>query len=239
MSDATVPAVVGAELPDLDAIEEKWLRLCGACDAGLSTSCVCAEGDPRNVIASLVDEVKRVRGLQSEEQRRELVDMAQRHLVEVIRLRVGLKRLATFAAAEQRTVLWFADALMDLHDESSASVPSDRVLVLPPPAHRAHPDDWPAAAEGIATRAIREALPDIAISAPNLIARRIMADLVASDLLAVPGESEQQWGVRYPGLHPEPVRVTDEDMARHTAEGEGRVLMCRTVTTGPWREVAA
>jgi hypothetical protein len=94
-------------------------------------------------------------------------------------------------------------------------------------------------AEGITTRAIREALPGIAISAPNLIARRIMADLVASDLLAVPGETRQEWGVSYPNLHPEPVRCADEDMARHTAGAAfGRTVMVRTVHTGPWREVS-
>ncbi len=47
---------------DIEAISEKWLRQCSACDAGLAMSCTCPEGDPRNVISNLVDEIKRLRG---------------------------------------------------------------------------------------------------------------------------------------------------------------------------------
>lgn len=46
---------------DLGAIEAKWLQLCAACDAGLSMSCTCPDGDPRNVISNLVDEVRSLR----------------------------------------------------------------------------------------------------------------------------------------------------------------------------------
>lgn len=121
---------------------------------------------------------------------------------------------------------------------------ADAGLLLPPRADRAHPDDWPAAAEGIATRAIREALPDITPSGPNLIARRIMADLVSADLLAVPGETAQQWGYRLRGEEPvwgqsyQRERALDKLQAWNAARpDQAAVLVARTVHTGPWREV--
>lgn len=46
---------------DLTEIAEKWLRQCGACDAGLAMTCTCPQGDPRNVISNLADEVLRLR----------------------------------------------------------------------------------------------------------------------------------------------------------------------------------
>lgn len=46
---------------DLTEIAEKWLRQCAAHDAGLAMSCTCPEGDPRNVISNLADEVLRLR----------------------------------------------------------------------------------------------------------------------------------------------------------------------------------
>src|SRR5262245_60291478 len=64
MSD-TFAALKDAPPPDLDEIEARWLRQCGHCDAGLAMSCTCPEGDPRNVIASLVDEIKRLRATPS------------------------------------------------------------------------------------------------------------------------------------------------------------------------------
>lgn len=59
--DARPQPIDAAKPVDLDSIEETWLRQCPACDAGLSMSCVCPPGDPRNVIANLVDEVWRIR----------------------------------------------------------------------------------------------------------------------------------------------------------------------------------
>ncbi|MFJ8690214.1 hypothetical protein [Micromonospora wenchangensis] len=42
----------------LDLVEvAPWLEACGSCDAGLPQSCTCPPGDPRAVIALLVDEV--------------------------------------------------------------------------------------------------------------------------------------------------------------------------------------
>jgi hypothetical protein len=43
---------------DLDAIEAKWLQQCGPCDGGLPMECSCPAGDPRPVIALLVDAVR-------------------------------------------------------------------------------------------------------------------------------------------------------------------------------------
>ncbi len=33
----------------------RWIKPCGSCDAGLATGCTCPDGDPRAVIAALVD----------------------------------------------------------------------------------------------------------------------------------------------------------------------------------------
>ena len=38
---------------DLLADAEKWLHLCGSCDAGLTMSCTCPPGDPRAIIQRL------------------------------------------------------------------------------------------------------------------------------------------------------------------------------------------
>lgn len=46
----------------LDLVEvAPWLELCGSCDAGLPQSCTCPAGDPRVVIAALVDEIVMLR----------------------------------------------------------------------------------------------------------------------------------------------------------------------------------
>lgn len=46
----------------LDLVEvAPWLELCGSCDAGLPQSCTCPAGDPRLVIAALVDEIVALR----------------------------------------------------------------------------------------------------------------------------------------------------------------------------------
>jgi hypothetical protein len=46
---------------DIDAIVREWLNPCGHCDGGLPMGCNCPNGDPRSVIADLVDEVHRLR----------------------------------------------------------------------------------------------------------------------------------------------------------------------------------
>lgn len=46
---------------DLEAINEKWLRQCPSCDAGLLNGCTCPQDDYRPVILSLVREVERLR----------------------------------------------------------------------------------------------------------------------------------------------------------------------------------
>lgn len=59
--DETTPAydALAAEpLWDLDAVRDRWLRECGACDAGMATTCVCPDGDPRTVILALVTRVE-------------------------------------------------------------------------------------------------------------------------------------------------------------------------------------
>ncbi|MFD6565478.1 hypothetical protein [Micromonospora profundi] len=48
--------------PPLDLAEvAPWMELCGHCDAGLPQSCTCPPGDPRVMIAALVDEIVRQR----------------------------------------------------------------------------------------------------------------------------------------------------------------------------------
>ncbi|MEV0214376.1 hypothetical protein [Micromonospora sp. NPDC050695] len=48
--------------PPLDLAEvAPWMELCGSCDAGLPQSCTCPTGDPRVVIAALVDEIVKQR----------------------------------------------------------------------------------------------------------------------------------------------------------------------------------
>lgn len=85
-----------ANVPDLDAIAEKWLRLCGACDAGIG-SCVCPPGDPRNVIDSLVDEARRLRAELSQVQKER--DEARRDLAETRQRLWGLANAAEALAA--------------------------------------------------------------------------------------------------------------------------------------------
>ncbi len=55
--DGLLNHLVDRRAVNLEEIAEKWLRQCPACDAGLSMSCVCPPGDPRNVISNLVEEV--------------------------------------------------------------------------------------------------------------------------------------------------------------------------------------
>ena len=58
---------------DTNAIRDRW-GLCGACDAGLLTSCTCPPADPRTVIGNLCDEIDRLR---------ELLDVATEELIEI------------------------------------------------------------------------------------------------------------------------------------------------------------
>lgn len=51
----------GRTAPDLDAIEQKWLQMCGACDAGAPTYCRCPNEDVRPAMSALVDEIRRLR----------------------------------------------------------------------------------------------------------------------------------------------------------------------------------
>lgn len=52
---------------DLDAIQAKWLRVCGPCDAGYPTTCSHPDEDYRPVIAELVAEVERLKALVGDE----------------------------------------------------------------------------------------------------------------------------------------------------------------------------
>lgn len=45
---------------DLQEIRDKWLGICGYCDAGQSMACTCAHGDPRVLISELVTEIERL-----------------------------------------------------------------------------------------------------------------------------------------------------------------------------------
>lgn len=50
--------------PDLEAIKDTWLRVCGPCDAAVATTCTHPDEDYRPVIAALVAEVERLRSAQ-------------------------------------------------------------------------------------------------------------------------------------------------------------------------------
>ncbi len=54
---------IGAPIPDLRAIEDKWLRQCASCDAGLPYACTCPGGDFRPVLAEVIAEVWRTRAV--------------------------------------------------------------------------------------------------------------------------------------------------------------------------------
>lgn len=57
-----------AETPlDLDAISEKWLQICGACDAGIG-ECNHPADDHRPVMLELVREIERLRAIVGGEQ---------------------------------------------------------------------------------------------------------------------------------------------------------------------------
>jgi hypothetical protein len=59
--------------------------------------------------------------------------------------------------------------------------------------------------------------------------------VVATTEAAVGFTERVEWGVVYPNMHPEPVTVPSEAMARHTAaSGERREAVRRTVYIGPW-----
>ena len=42
---------------ELKAISDKWLQVCGQCDAGLPMNCCCPDEDPRPIILTLVREI--------------------------------------------------------------------------------------------------------------------------------------------------------------------------------------
>jgi hypothetical protein len=46
---------------DIVAHAQKWLQICASCDIGFPSACTCPEGDPRNVILALVQEIERLR----------------------------------------------------------------------------------------------------------------------------------------------------------------------------------
>lgn len=50
---------------DLDAITERWLQICGPCDAGLPMGCSHPDADYRPVMAALVEEIERLRASRS------------------------------------------------------------------------------------------------------------------------------------------------------------------------------
>lgn len=45
----------------LDGVRDKWLKLCGSCDAGQPMNCVCTQDDPRTVIQELVQVARQLR----------------------------------------------------------------------------------------------------------------------------------------------------------------------------------
>lgn len=56
---------IAVDSVDLGTIKNKWLRHCGACDAGLPMSCVCPTEDYRPVMLELVREIERLRALEN------------------------------------------------------------------------------------------------------------------------------------------------------------------------------
>lgn len=46
---------------DLEAIQAKWLQMCGPCDAGLPTACTHPSDDYRPVMLRLIEEVDDLR----------------------------------------------------------------------------------------------------------------------------------------------------------------------------------
>lgn len=58
LADAATLTGAGMNVLSLDAIDAKWLRLCAACDAGLTTACTCCPDDHRPVILALVRRVQ-------------------------------------------------------------------------------------------------------------------------------------------------------------------------------------
>ncbi|MEU0078445.1 hypothetical protein ABZY58_11160 [Micromonospora tulbaghiae] len=58
VGDGRAPADVPLDLVEV----APWLEQCGHCDAGLPQACTCPPGDPRAVIALLVDEIVMLRG---------------------------------------------------------------------------------------------------------------------------------------------------------------------------------
>lgn len=71
----------------------------------------------------------------------------------------------------------------------------------------------------------------------RLLPAHVNAVVVATTEAAEGFAESVEWGVRYPDLHPEPVRCLDEGTARRAAEVAGRTLMRRHVYTGPWEPV--
>lgn len=70
---------------DLEAIREKWLRVCGQCDAGVyGAPCTHPSGDYRPVMLELVTEVERLRTQRAEiarqaaESHHMVVDLSER-----------------------------------------------------------------------------------------------------------------------------------------------------------------
>jgi hypothetical protein len=50
---------------ELQEIADKWLVVCGSCDAGLAMGCVCQrQTDPRSLIARLLQEIGRLKEIE-------------------------------------------------------------------------------------------------------------------------------------------------------------------------------
>lgn len=50
---------------ELREIGARWATPCGSCDYGLAYACTCPTGDPRPVVARLLEEIDRLRQVAS------------------------------------------------------------------------------------------------------------------------------------------------------------------------------
>jgi hypothetical protein len=97
---------------DLDAIAEKWLKLCGHCDAGLPMGCTCTGDDPRSDIQRLAHFI-RAQQDQIEQQNQELdwqVGIVKRQRVTIAEQGDKVREL-------RDQVAFLKDKVADLHHQ--------------------------------------------------------------------------------------------------------------------------
>jgi septal ring factor EnvC (AmiA/AmiB activator) len=95
---------------DLDAIAEKWLKLCGYCDAGLPMGCTCTGDDPRSDIQRLAHFI-RAQQDQIEQQNQELNQQAGI----IVRQRVTIAEQGDKVKELRDQVAFLNEEVADLH----------------------------------------------------------------------------------------------------------------------------